>query len=1018
MVNHIVKRSSCLLFFSLLLWAVKVQARDSFNVRFEKHFQRETITITGNVKTQTGEPLPGVNVLVEGTINGTITDLEGNYSLSNVKSTDTILFSFVGMKTLREEVNGRTIINAILEEEVLDFDEIVVIGYGTMKKSDLTGAISTVETDDLNTTPEPSISDVLQGKAAGIHVISSGTPGSDATIRIRGVGTINDNDPLIVIDGFPTDAGLNQINMNDIESLQILKDASATAIYGSRGANGVIIITTKNGTPNKSSINFDYYYGIQQPTNMVEMLNAEEFSTLHNEMMENANQGKNPAFADPSSLGEGTNWVNEMISPASMQNVSLSFSKGTDKSTYYISGNYFDQDGIVLNTNFKRYVLQFNAETCLFDRLRIGNNITLNHDIKTSGDYNMKNILMALPTQDVYNADGTYAGPEESAIWSGDIRNPVGAATLTENSTKGYNLRGTFFGEVEIIKGLKLKTNLGLKTNMWYDRTWSPAYPWKPTAQEDSYLYESSNRSITWVWDNILTYDKVFNRMHRITAMLGSSAQENQYNYMNGSIQDFASDLTQQLSNGVDQVVLNGNASEWSLLSYMARANYSYDDKYLITATIRRDGSSRFGSGNKWGWFPSASLAWHISKENFMLEAENINSLKLRAGYGLTGNQEIGNYSFTSSLNTVKYVFNDNLVNAVVPHVMSNPNVRWESQQQVNIGLDAAMFNRRLSFALDVYQKNTKDMLVPMTVPISTGYSDTEVPYVNAGEIVNKGIELSVTTKNIDRSFKWETDFNISYNKNEVLSLNDTVTLLRGDVGLNYSLGRIETGYPVDVFYGFVTDGVFQNQTEVDAHALQVPGDDPYNRTSAGDIRFVDLNSDGVIDDNDRTYIGDPNPDFIFALNNSFFYKGFELSIFFQGVYGVDLFNANRIWNEGMAVAYNQTTETLNRWTEEGSSNEMPRAVYNDPNKNTRPSDRYIEDGSYLRLKRVLLAYNLPEKVLAKARISQAKIYISGTNLYTFTRYKGFDPEVGTNGIDNGNYPITQNIIIGTNISF
>ncbi|MFA9391491.1 MAG: SusC/RagA family TonB-linked outer membrane protein [Prolixibacteraceae bacterium] len=987
------------------------------NTSWAKETSAVGFKVKGEVTSPNGEKLPGVTVVEKGTSNGTITSIDGFYSIETVSDEAILVFSFVGMKSQQVSINGQNEINIVLKEDAIGLDEVVAIGYGTMKKSDLTGSIVSISTDDLNAIPLPSISDAMQGRAAGVQIISSGTPGSDATIRIRGVGTINDNDPLLVIDGFPTDGGLNQINMNDIASLQILKDASATAIYGSRGANGVVIITTKKGSA-KSKVNLDYYYGIQQATNMLEMLNAGEFAALNNDMMENAGKLKNPAFADPTSIGEGTNWVNEMIAPVTMQNVSLSYSGGSDKSTYYVSGNVFDQNGIVLNTSFKRYTIQFNSESKVFDWLTFGNNISLNHDVKSRGDYNIKNTLMALPTQEVYNLDGSYAGPTERPEWSGDIRNPVGSATVVESSTKGYNLRGGIFAEFKLFEGLTFKTSAGLKANIWYDRTWAPKYDWNPTPQEQSYLYQSANKSITWVWDNTLNYNKTFNEIHKVSAMLGTSAQENQFDYMSGSIQNFASDLTQQLSNGIDQVVVNGNASDWSLLSYMARANYSYASKYLLTATIRRDGSSRFGSGNKWGWFPSASLAWRISEENFLADVDQIDDLKLRAGFGVTGNQEIGNYSFASNLSTVKYNFGGNVVNAVVPNVMPNPNVQWESQQQFNIGVDATLLDQRLTITLDAYLKNTKDMLVPMSVPISTGYSDIAVPFINAGEIVNKGIEFTASSRNIDGILKWDTDFNISFNQNKVKSLNDTIPMLRGDVGFNYSIARIETGKPVDIYYGFITEGIFQNQQEVEAHALQVPGNDQYNRTSAGDIRYVDLNSDGVIDDNDRTYLGDPNPDFIFALNNTFRYKGFDLNIFLQGVYGVELFNANRIWNEGMAVAYNQTSETLNRWTGEGSNTTVPRAVFNDPNKNTRPSDRYIEDGSYLRIKNVSLGYNLPANLIARAKMSTVRIYISGTNLLTFTTYKGFDPEVGTSGIDNGNYPITRNISIGANISF
>ena len=980
--------------------------------------QQDGRTITGIVSDLNGNPVPGVTIIIKGTSQGTTTDAVGAYQLQNVSDESFLVFSFIGMTSLEEDVTGRTIINVILEEDAVGLEEVVAIGYGSLKKKDLTGSVASVGTDDVASLPLASIGDAMQGKAAGVQVITSGTPGNDPTFRIRGTGTINDNNPLLVIDGVPTSSGLNQINSDDVESIQVLKDASATAIYGARGANGVIIITTKTGSSGRGRINFNAYYGVQEATGMVDVLNAGEFASLHNDMMLNGGMELNPAYANPESLGKGTDWLGALFRTAPIQNYSLSYSGGSDKSSYYVSGNYFDQQGIVDNTGFKKISFKFNSKNQVTDRVKFGNMITLNHDNKYSGSYNILNTLRALPTQAIYNPDGSYSGPEERPAWDGDITNPIGQATIIENTTLGYNLLGSIYAEIEIIEGLVFRTTGGLAANFWQNRTWSPKYEWKPTPQEQSYLGESSNNSITWNWDNTLTYNTSFNDIHRLTVLLGTSAQENTFSYINGSIQEFASDRTQQLDNGLSQKEIGGNGSEWSLMSYMARANYVYKDKYLATATVRRDGSSRFGTNNKWGTFPSGSLAWRVSEEDFFQAVGFVDYLKVRAGYGVTGNQQIGNYSFASALTTIKYNFNNNPVNAVVPYIMPNPNVQWESQKQFNIGFDATILDQIISLTLDLYHKNTEDMLVPMAVPILTGYSDIYVPFINAGEIVNKGIEVTVTSHNFKGRFKWDTDFNISINRNEVTSLNDTIPLPRGSVGFNQNLARIEPGYPVDVFYGFVSDGIFQSQEEVEAHALQVPGEDPYNRTSAGDIRFVDLNSDGIIDDEDRTYIGNPNPDFIFSLNNRFEYMGFDLNIFLQGVVGNDIYNANRIWNEGMAVAYNQTTETLKRWTSPGSETTVPRAVFNDPNKNTRPSNRFIEDGSYLRIKNVILGYTLPKSVLAKIRISSARIYISGTNLFTFTNYKGFDPEVGMNGIDLSTYPVTRTISMGVNIGF
>ncbi len=695
----------------------------------------------------------------------------------------------------------------------------------------------------------------------------------------------------------------------------------------------------------------------------------------------------------------------------------MSYSGNSEKTNYYVSGNILNQDGIVLNTGYKRYTVQFNADTKVFDKLTFGNSLTLNHDLKTSGDYSIRNTMLALPTQNIYQEGGNYTGPVAQPMWDGDLVNPIGLAKTVDKSIHGYNLLGSVYGEYSIIENLKFRSSLGLQANFWNSRNWAPNYKWNSSSNDNSYLFERYDKSLTWVWDNTLTYEKTIDK-HSFLFMGGTSAQENSANYLNGSIQTFASNLTQQMNNGTQQPTVGGNAYSWSLFSYMGRANYTYNNRYLFTATVRRDGSSRFGEGNKWGIFPSGSVAWRLSEEPFMESFNFIDDMKVRAGYGITGNQEIGNYTFASALQTIMYNFNNNIVTAVVPNMMPNPYVQWEEQKQANIGLDASLFNYRLEIALDGYIKNTDQMLVPMSVPVSTGYSDVFVPFINAGKMENKGVEISINSRNLTGDFSWNSSFNFSYNYNEVISLNDTVPMTSGSIGLNYNLALIQAGHPINAFYGFETDGIFQTQQDVENHAVQVSGNDPYNRTSAGDIRFKDLNNDGIINDMDRTFLGNPNPTFIFAFNNSFAYKGFDLSIFLQGVAGNKILNANRIWSEAMSIAQNQTTETLGRWTGEGTSNELPRAVFNDPNKNARPSDRYIEDGSYLRIKNVTFGYTLPQNLIKKAHFAKVRVYASAINLLTFTKYTGFDPEVGTSGIDNNVYPVTSTYSFGVNIGF
>lgn len=973
-------------------------------------------TVTGKVTdADNGTPMVGVTIGISGTTVGTLSDESGKYSIEIPSNASELTFSFVGYETMKEIIGKRQSIDVAMTSTTSQLNEVVVVGYGTQRKKDLTGSVSMVSTNEITSVPVPSISDAMQGKAAGVQVISSGVPGTDATFRVRGVGTINNNNPLLVIDGVPVSSGLNQLNMADVESIQVLKDASATAIYGSRGANGVLIVTTKRGKSTQSSLDFNYYFGLQKPSQMPEMLNASQFAALHNEMMENAGLAVNPEYADPASLTESTDWLGELFNPAPMQNYSLSYSGSTDKTNYYVSGNYFTQDGIVSNTGYKRISVQFNTDTRIFDWLKFGNSLTLNHDLKTSGNYNIRNTMLALPTQSLFQEDGNYSGPVAQPVWDGDITNPIGLAKTVDNSTHGYNMLGSVFGEIRLYKDLHFKSTFGLQANFWNDRTWAPSYHWNSSVNENDYLYERYNKNSTWVWDNYFTYEKTFGE-HSITAMAGTSAQENRYNFLNASAQGFASQLTQQMSNGTLMPTVGGNTSSWSLFSYMGRANYAFRGKYMATATIRRDGSSRFGDGNKWGTFPSVSLAWRISDESFMKQFDFLSDMKIRAGFGVTGNQEIGNYTFASALQTIKYTFNGQIVTAVVPSVMPNPNVQWEEQQQSNIGIDATFFKHRLEITLDAYIKNTEKMLVPMSVPVSTGYSDVYVSSINAGKMQNKGIELNVNSHNLTGPFSWTTTLNFSFNRNEVVDLNDTVPMTSGSIGLNYNLALIQSGFPINMFYGFKTDGIFQNQEEVDNHAVQVPGNDPYNRTSPGDIRFKDMNNDGVINDNDRVMLGNPNPKIMFALGNTFGYKNFDLTIFLQGVAGNQILNANRIWAEAMSVAQNQTIATLDRWIGEGTSNSIPRAVFNDPNKNTRPSDRFIEDGDYLRIKSLILGYTIPEGLLSRYKVKSLRVYASAFNLYTFTKYTGFDPEVGTSGIDNSVYPVTGTYCLGINI--
>lgn len=959
------------------------------------------------------EPLIGVNVVEKGTSNGTVTDIDGRFNLNLSSSNPELRISYVGYVTQDVAVNGQSSIQIILQENSEMLDEIVVIGYGIQKKSDLTGAISQVSSKDLARQPSPSLGAALQGRAPGLQVVSSGAPGSNVSMKIRGIGSINNSDPLLVIDGVPTDVPLNMINMDDVESVDILKDASATAIYGSRGAYGVIIITTKRGSQERNNMNVKASYGFDLLQRTLPLLNASQFASLHNEMMSAGGQPQYPQFIDPTKLGEGTDWMGELFQYAPTQTYSANYSGGAQKSRYYVSGTYYDQQGIIKTTDYKRFTLQFNSDVELYKWLKMGHNLSLNHDIKSQGEYNIQNTMKALPTQAIKNEDGTWAGPVGLAMYVGDIANPIGKMMENSTTTKGYNLLGNIYAEIKPWDWLTFKSTFGIQALFWDSKGWAPKYDWEPIEQPESQASRQYNKSFTWLWDNLLTFNKTINEKHALTAMIGSSAQTNTYEFMSGSIQGFISDTAQELANGILEPTLTGNGSDWALLSFMGRVNYTYDNRYLFTATMRADGSSRFSKANRWGVFPSVSLAWRMSEEEWFNKSFVLSDLKIRAGYGVTGNQaSVGNYAYASVLQTVQYNFNGNQVSGLAPWVMPNPNVRWEEVEQYNVGIDASMFDSRLLVTLDGYIKNTNDMLVPMSVPISSGYSDENVSQINAGLMRNIGTELALTSFNFrGGDFTWTTTANVSYNYNELIRLN-------GDVPMYFDNNVHMVGYPISAFYGYVTDGIFQTQEEIDNHAIQTIGSDPTSSTQPGDIRFKDLNNDGVINDDDRTILGSPTPSWTFAMNNQFAYKGFDLEIFFQGVAGNKIYNGNRASLEAMSVAQNQMTTVLDRWHGPGTSNTMPRAVFGDPNKNNRVSDRFLEDGSYLRLKNISLGYTLPSQLTKKAAMQQVRLSVSAQNLFTITRYTGLDPEVSGSGNDNNVYPVTRNFTFGLNITF
>ena len=972
----------------------------------------QQITVQGVVKDQTGETVIGASVMEKGTTNGTITGIDGDFSL-NMSSNGTLVVSFVGYKTQEVQVKGQKQLQVVLSEDAEMLDEVVVIGYGTMKKSDLTGAVSSIGNKDIKDSPVSNLGQAIQGKISGVQIVDAGKPGDNVSIKIRGLGSINNCDPLVVIDGVPTDLGLSSLNMADVERLDVLKDASATAIYGSRGANGVVMITTKRGTEGKGKLAVSANYSFQNATNVPSLLNAAQYAELSNDMMVNSGRNPNPEWANPSELGAGTDWMDELLRTGVMQNYTVSYSGGNEKSHYYVSGGFLDQSGIVKSVNYRRFTFQSNSDAQVLKWLKFSNNITFSADTKKSGSYNIGDALKALPIYPVKNEDGSWSGPDGNSEWYGSTRNPIGPTELNKSQTDGYNFLANLTAELTFTKWLKFKSTFGYDAKFWFIDNFTPKYNWKPTPTEETSRYKSDNKSFTYLWDNYFLFDHTFAEKHRVGLMAGMSAQWNTNDYLNAQKNVFMFDNVHEMDNGEEMYAIGGNETEWALLSYMARINYSYEDRYLLTATIRRDGSSRFGKKHRWGTFPSVSVAWRASQEKWFPKNDYINDLKVRAGYGVTGSQaSVGNYSYLASYNTSVYPFGISSGNqtALVSSTLANPYIHWEEVAQTNIGFDASLFNSRVMFSFDAYLKETRDMLVKASIPITSGFEDTTTTYTNAGKVRNQGIEMSLHTINLTGELGWETNLTATYNKNKIKDLNSDVPYYINQINNSY-VTMLAKDYPINVFYGYVTDGIFQNQSEVNTHAVQ-PGAEP------GDIRFRDLNNDGVINDSDRTVIGNPNPSWLFSMNNSLSYKGFELSVFLQGIAGNKIYNANNIDNTGMAAAYNQTTDVLKRWQGEGTSNSMPRAVFGDPNQNTRVSDRFVENGSYLRLKNITLSYTFPKQWLQKAQIENARLSLSCENVATITGYSGFDPEVGINGIDQNRYPISRTFSLGLNFNF
>lgn len=996
------------------------------------------IPVSGRVTLSPGNDAAiGVTVMVQGTTTGTVTNYDGYYSISVPDKNAILIFSYTGYASQEITVGDVQVVDVVMTESVSQLNEVVVTGYGSQKRSNISGSVSTVNAEEIAEKPILRVEQALQGRTAGVQVAQvSGSPGSALTVRVRGVGTINNSDPLYIVDGIPVD-GLDFLNPNDIESINVLKDAASSAIYGSRGANGVVLITTKGGKRNQAgSISYEMYYGIQRPARLLDLLTANEYAVLQNEAYVAAGKTPLPEFANPEAMGEGTDWQEAIFQNAPIASHQLTFAGGGEKSAYTLSGNYFSQDGIVGGdkANFSRATVRFNGSHDLKSWLTLGNNLGftwLQRDGLTENSQFNSPIIRALnmdPVTPVKKADGTYA---YSNYADTDIANPVNAIDQTYNTWTSRRFVGSVYGDFKITKGLTFRSAYSLDITFAVQNIFYPKYDLsnipsisEAPAAEKSLVNSVSIGNNTWrnnQWENVLTYQTQFNDIHDLTLIAGTTALENRFDASGGANTNLPSNDPKDayISNTIDPIASQSAyqyASESSLFSWFGKANYAYDNTYLFSATFRADGSSRFGANNRYGYFPSFSAGWIMSHADFW-KIEDINFFKLRASWGQNGNDRIGDYSFTTVVNNGQnYTFGPDeiITNGSVALTSANPDLKWETSTQTDIGIDMEMYEGRINFTTDYYIKKTSDMLYAAPIPLVAG---TAAPIQNVATAENRGLELSLLYRNNDHVFTYAIGANISFIHSEVTGLGrGGEPVLSGYVqSANANAAKTDVGHPLASFYGYVTDGIFQTPEEVEAAAFQNAG------TAPGDIRFKDLNGDGVIDVNDQTYIGNPTPSFTYGFNADLGWKGFELSLFFTGTQGNDIFD-NTVRYDFTYV--NRPSSALERWTGPGTSNYEPRVNLSDPNQNARVSDRFVKDGSYMRLKTFQIGYNLPKAWLDKMKFTRFKIYMTAQNLLTFTSYKGLDPEIGNVGgsleigIDRGFYPQARTVMGGVSLTF
>lgn len=990
------------------------------------HAQQQAKTVTGTVTDVSGEPIIGANIRIKGTTTGTITDIDGNFSIE-AKPQSVIEVSYIGYLTQETVINNQKSIRFLLKEDTKTLDEVVVIGYGVQKKADLTGSVANINTEKLNTQSNANIGQALQGKIAGVDIVSQGgAPGSGTRIMVRGIGTLNNASPLYIVDGMYMNS-IDHINPNDIASIDVLKDASSAAIYGSRAANGVIIVTTKerSNTEGKPIIDLSVNLGISTASKFLDMLDAKgwaEVTTIARQAI-----GK-PALDMATDLANkpDNDWQDIMFRPALMQNYNLAVKGGGKYSTYYTGLGYFNQDGIVKGTNYQRYNIQskndykrgiFSAGTNLI--------ISFSHDKPLHQELRggmIGTILQSVPTLEKYDdtREGGYGGTY------GDVVNiPHPLAIIDDNIMDRYNenvkIFANLYAQIELFKGLKYKLNLTPDFSFERYKNYLNKYDFGLATNSITQLTERQRRRRNILVENLLTFDRTFGE-HKISALAGYTYQDSRFRH----IQAYGEGLPQGLEE-IDAATTNrsneGNSWRSVLTSILGRVFYSYQNKYLFTATIRRDGSSKFGKNNRYGYFPSFSLGWNVAEEKFMENVHWLDQLKLRGGYGVLGNQEIDNYQYSSTITTgINYPDgNGGLLQGAFPKNFANPDIKWEETAMTNVGIDFMAFNNRLSLTADYYVKNTKDILLTVPIPISSGGAND--PIRNAGKIRNNGFEFNLgwmDQPNPDISY----GINLigSFNKNKVIAMgSESGSIKGGSTNQNITTSETKAGYPIGGYWLISTAGYFNSQEEVDAYAKDGKKIQP--AAEPGDIKFVDANNDGVINDDDRVFQGSPFPDFTFALNGNMRYKNFDLSIGLQGVLGNKIYNATRQTLEDVTKGSNFLASCLDYWTPENKNASHPRLTWDDPNRNTRAeSDRYLENGSYLRLRSVQLGYTFPQTWF-KGAIQHARVYINAENLFTITSYSGYSPDVNADnanyrGFDNFIYPTNRTFMLGLNVTF